>query len=511
MQDNSSSNNKRIAKNTLILYIRMLIIMGVQLYTSRIVLQALGVVDFGIYNVVGGVVTFISFLNGTMTTASSRYVTVYLGRGNMDDMKSVFSSVLIVNIIFCFITLFVSETVGLWFLVEKMVIPGERMQAAFWVFQLSLLTVCANILSVPYNATIIAHERMNAFAYISVFDAFAKLGVAFLLVRNITFDNLVLYAVLLFLIQLIDRIIYVQYCSRRFKETHVTFKWNTKILKEIFAFISWSSYGSFVSVGFTQGLNILLNIFFGPVVNSARGIAVQVQSAIYQFTGNFQTAINPQITKSYVVGDLKNTGKLLLASSRFSFFLLCILGIPVIANVEYILSLWLVDVPDHTGRFLQIMIIIGIFQSLANPIRIVNQAEGNIRTFQLYECTYLLLILPISYFSLRLGFPPEMVFVVHLVIELTAQLIRINIVLPKIHMGKGEYIRNVYGRSLPILLFSLLVSCYIRIDTLNEWLTVCFNIICLEILLFILIYFIGLTNSERTVVKTVVSKFRNSI
>lgn len=306
MSTQSSNNNKRIAQNTMVLYIRMLLLMATSLYTSRVVLASLGVENFGIYNVVGGVVTCLGFLNGTLSTASSRYITVALGKGNLEEMKKVFSSVLSVNILLALIVLLLSETVGLWFLYEKMVIPEERMTAAFWVFQFSVLTILLNICSVPYNAVIIAHERMKAFAYISLFDAAAKLGVAFLVSISLGFDKLIFYAALLFLIQVIDRLIYGEYCVRKFSEVGLRLSYDKKLLKNMAGFIGWSAYGSLVSVGFTQGLNILLNMFFGPVVNAARGVAVQVQNAVNSFVLNFQTAINPQLTKMSLLRILRN-------------------------------------------------------------------------------------------------------------------------------------------------------------------------------------------------------------
>ena len=322
MLDNSS-NNKRIAKNTLLLYFRMLVLMAVGLYTSRVILAALGVEDFGIYNVVGGIVTIIGFLNGTLSTASSRYVTVALGKGDKRRMHEVFSSVLLVNILLCLIVFVLSETVGLWFLYHKMVIPAERMNAAFWVFQFSVITVMQHIICVPFNATIIAHERMKAFAYIGLFDAFAKLGVAMLLTIEAVWDRLILYAILLYLISLTNQVIYLRYCYRNFPETKSMPRANSRLLKEMTTFISWSAYGSFVSVGFTQGLNILLNLFFGPAVNAARAVAVNVQQHVFQFTTNFQTAINPQLTKSVAQDNSAQARVLLIASSKYSFFLLC--------------------------------------------------------------------------------------------------------------------------------------------------------------------------------------------
>lgn len=502
----SSSNNKRIAKNTLILYVRMLVLMATSLYTSRVILDALGVEDYGIYNVVGGVVTFLGFLNGTLSTASSRYITVALGKGDALRCKQVFASVLQVNILLCVFVVLASETVGLWFLVNKMQIPEGRMNAALWVYQFSVATVILNIISVPYNASIIAHERMKAFAYISLFDAFAKLGIAILLTTSWSADKLIVYALFLFLIQLVDRIIYGQYCVRKFQETRYSPYYDRTLLKEMLGFVSWSAYGSFVSVGFTHGLNILLNLFFGPAVNAARAVSVQVQSNVNNFVQNFQTAINPQLTKSVAVGSFEKSRELLLASTRFSFYLLCILGLPIICEADYILHLWLKEVPPHTVFFVQLMLTISIWQSLAYALRTVNQAEGNIKKFQLYECSLLLFIVPVAYVCLKMGYSPESVFVVHLVIELMANLVRIKIVLPKIGMSLSDYFKKVYYKVLPIFLLPLAIVYPLHEQYESGLLRFLCSIVIVELMVLVMVYSVGINTKEKAFLRREVGK-----
>ena len=479
----------------------MLLLMATSLYTSRVVLASLGVENFGIYNVVGGIVTCLGFLNGTLSTASSRYITVALGKGNLERMKKVFSSVLLVNLLLAVIVLLLSETIGLWFLYEKMVIPEDRMTAAFWVFQFSVLTILLNICSVPYNAVIIAHERMKAFAYISLFDAAAKLGVAFLISVSLGIDKLIFYAALLFIIQVIDRLIYGEYCVRKFQEVNFHLSFDKKLLENMARFIGWSSYGSLVSVGFTQGLNILLNMFFGPTVNAARGVAVQVQNAVNSFVLNFQTALNPQLTKNVAVEDFDASKRLFLASSKYSFYLLCILGIPIIGCADWILNLWLKEVPQFTVTFVRYMIIICIFQSLANPIRVVNQAEGNIKKFQVCECSFLLLIVPFSYIALKKGFRPESVFIIQLVIEILAQFIRISIVLPKIKMKISDYMRSVYFRIIPALIIPLGVTLRLSQTLPLGFISSLLNA-CLTDIVLVLIIWIEFSKAERSFIKS---------
>lgn len=312
------ANNRRIAKNTLLLYVRMLFTMAISLYTSRVVLHVLGVTDYGVYNVVGGVITLLGFLTNSMSGASSRYITFSLGKGDMREMRRTFGNILSIHFLLAGVVLLLGETVGLWFVLEKLRIPADRMDAALWVYHLSVLTAMLGVVSVPYNAAIIAHERMGAFAYIGIVDALLKLVIVYLL-WVMPYDKLVVYALLLFGVQVFDRIVYGWYCVRHFEETCAGFLFDKRLFKEMFAYAAWTMNGNLAVVGYTQGINILLNLFYGPVVNAARGIAVQVQAVAQSFCNSFQTALNPQLTKSYARGDLPRMHRLLIQSSKFSF------------------------------------------------------------------------------------------------------------------------------------------------------------------------------------------------
>lgn len=292
---NATENNKRIAKNTLLLYFRMLFTMAVSLYTSRVVLNTLGVEDFGIYNVVGGVVAMFGFLNSAMSSSTQRYITFELGKNDFEQLKKVFNTSVSIHAFISVVILILAETIGLWFLYNKMTIPIERMDAALWVYQGAIASTIVLIMSVPYNATIIAHEKMSAFAYISVLEVVLKLLIVYLLLIG-DFDKLKLYAVLMFSIQLIIRLIYGRYCKKHFSETKFQWTKDWKLFKEMLGFAGWNLWGNCAGIAFTQGVNILLNMFFGPAVNAARGIAVQVQNAVNQFSFNFQTALNPHTT-----------------------------------------------------------------------------------------------------------------------------------------------------------------------------------------------------------------------
>lgn len=501
-------DSRTIAKNTAVLYFRMILLMVVSLYTSRVVLAALGVDDFGIYNVVGGVVAVLGFLNGTLSTSSSRFVTVALAGGDAQNMRKTFAVVFTVNVMLLLIILLLAETIGLWFLYEKMTIPDDRMNAAFWVYQFSVITVAFNITCVPFNASIIAHEKMSAFAYISLIDAFLKLGAAYCITTTPT-DRLISWGGALMAIQILNCLIYVFYCHKRFNECRLSLCFDRGMFRQIMGFISWSAYGSFVSVGFTQGLNIILNLFFNPAVNAARGIAVQVQGAVMQFTSNFQTAINPPLIKNTSQKDFESARKLLTVSSKFSFFLLCILGVPLIVEAHYVLQIWLGRVPDYAVQFVQIMLVIGIWGCLANPLRIVNQAEGNIKKFQLYECTILLMIVPVSYFMLKIWPIPILVFLVHLVIDNIAQIIRMKIVLPKIDMSMGSYVKDIYLRIIPVFILSFIVPILINHFIKEGLARFIFSLVLTEMIMMLSIYIIGVTPSERMMLKTSIKKLVN--
>ena len=299
---NSSSNNKRIAKNTLLLYIRMLFLMVVSLYTSRVVLNALGVEDFGIYNVVGGVVAMFSMLSGSLSAAITRFITYELGTGNKENLKKIFSSSVTIQIGLAVLIALLAEAVGVWFLNVKMNIPDARMVAANWVFQFSILTFAINLISVPYNASIIAHERMSAFAYISILEAIGKLAIAFLITVS-PMDRLIFYSLLMCAVALLVRLVYGYYCKKHFEECTYHFLWDKELLKRMFGFAGWNFIGASSAVLRDQGGNVVINLFCGPVVNAARGIASQVNTAVHGFVSNFMTALNPQITKSYASGN----------------------------------------------------------------------------------------------------------------------------------------------------------------------------------------------------------------
>lgn len=495
----TSQNNKRIAKNTLLLYVRMLFMMLVSLYTSRVVLNTLGVEDFGIYNVVGGVVSMFGFINSAMASSTQRYLTFELGRGDMVQLRKVFSTSVYIHGLISIVIVILAETIGLWFLYNKMTIPEERMDAAFWVFQMSILAAVIMIMSVPYNATIIAHEKMSAFAYISVLEVVLKLAVVYvLMIGNV--DKLILYSVLIVAVQMFIRMIYGRYSGRHFAESKLLRAWDGRLFREMLGFAGWNLWGNCAAVAFTQGVNILLNMFFGPVVNAARGVAVQVQGAINQFAYNFQTALNPQITKSYAANNLGYMHSLIYRSSKFTFFLLLFLSLPVMLETKTVLTIWLRTVPEYTVSFLRLMLCVTIIDAVANPLMISAQATGKVRLYQSVIGGILLLILPVSYLALKLGGSPVSVFVVHLCVCASAFTVRLFIIRPLIGLRISDYFVKVVIRSLLVAAVSLSVSFTVRQilpDTILSFITVCL-ISALSVV--VTVYGIGLTKHERGMV-----------
>ena len=495
MSDTSSAN-KRIAKNTLVLYVRMLFTMGISLFTSRVILQTLGVEDYGISSVVGGVISMFTFINAAMVSSTQRYLNFELVRGDANQLRSVFSTSLQIHALIALAIIVLSETVGLWFLNEKLVIPEARMTAAMWVYQCSILSCAVSIMSTPYNAVIVAHEKMSAFAYISILDVSLKLLVVYLLVV-LPFDKLIILAILNLLVQLFIRYIYTLYCHRHFPESYFQFRFNKTLFKEMFGFAGWSFWGNLAAILYTQGLNMMLNIFFGPIVNAARGIAVQVQSAVQQFVGGFQTALNPQITKNYASNNLPQMHSLMFRSARFSFLLLFFLSLPVLMETNFILTLWLKTVPDDAVIFTQIMICISLIYTTANPCIIANQATGKVKIYQMVVGGILLLILPISYVVLKLGAPAYSVFIVHFCIESLAQFSRMYMLRKLIHLPLWQYMKNIYIPIVSTVVIAIILPLVVRMQVAEGWLR--FLAVGFTCVLSVgaSSYFIGFTKQER--------------
>ena len=410
------SNSRRIAKNTLMLYVRMLFMMLVGLYTSRIVLEALGENDFGIYNVVGGVVAMFTMISGALNSAVSRFITFEMGKGVEAALNRVYSTAVTIQLILAVIVVALAEPAGLWFIRNEMTIDPSRIPAAENVLHFSLLAFVINLMSVPQMASITAHEKMSAYACIGILDGLLRLGVAFLILHSSS-DRLVLYAALMAGTVLLVRISYWAYCRRNFEECRYRPLFDRALIKEMFSFAGWNFIGVTSGVLRDHGGNILVNLFAGTAVNAARGVAVQLNGAVQGFVTNFMTAVNPQITKSYAAGEKEYMFSLVRKSSRMSFFLLFLLALPVIFNVDFLLGIWLKEVPEHSSLFVRLFMIFALSESLSNPMITAMLATGRIRNYQLVVGGIQLLNVPVSYICLRLGAIPEITVVVAVVIS----------------------------------------------------------------------------------------------
>lgn len=494
---NNRIKSKRIAKNTLLLYMRMLLLMAIGLYTSRVILQALGVEDFGTYNVVGGFVAMFAVISQSLSSASSRFLNYEMGKGNNGRLSRVFSSSVIVHIILAVFIAILAEVFGIWYVNKKMVIAPDRLDAANWVFHFSVLSFCFTLVTVPYHAAIVAHERMKAFAYISVFEGIAKLLVCYLLLAVSNVDRLVLYSILLFIVNIITRGLYYIYCRREFVETQFHFIIEKKILKEIFGFASWNFIGSASAVLRNQGGNILINLFYGPVVNAARGVANQVLHAVQGFVTNFMTALNPQITQSYASGDRRYMMMLVFYGSRLSYYMLFFLSLPILLCTDYLLNIWLITVPEHSVSFVQLILLFSLIESLSHTLITTQLATGNIRNYQLIVGGLQLMNLPVSYVVLKIGGPPEAILYVAIFFALCCLATRLVMLRGMVGLRVRDFSKKVILNVLSVSIVSTVIPFVLKHflkENLFSFILVsltCFTCTALTIL------FIGLDSKER--------------
>ena len=512
MSSQTSDNNKRIAKNTLLLYVRMLFTMAVSLFTSRVILNTLGVEDYGINNVVGGIVTMFSVLSGSLSSSISRFITFELGKGNIERLKTIFSTGVNIQLGMSVLIIIIAEAVGIWFLNAKMNIPADRMVAANWVFQCAILTFVLNLLSVPYNAAIIAHEKMSAFAYISVVEVSLKLIIVYMLMIS-PFDRLETYAVLLLLVGAVIRFIYGYYCKRHFEECTYHFVFDKPVLKEMTGFAGWNFLGNGAYMLNTQGVNILMNLYFGVAVNAARGVATQADAALKQFVNNFTTAVNPQITKSYAQGDLDYMHKLVCRSAKFSAFLMMFFAVPIILETNTILTIWLKTVPDYAVIFLQWIIISSFMDTvLANSLVTSMFATGKIKRYQIIVTTVGCLVFPLSWIAFKLGFEPQVGYILYFIIYTILLFVRLYLLKDMVKLPVMMYIREVLYKLAPVIVVGFAIPGILILTMDAGWLR-----LILVCLLSVLVtaaseYIIGLSNKEKDFVaekiKLVIGKIK---
>lgn len=501
MPNDSVANNQRIARNTLLLYFRMLLLMAVSLYTSRIVLETLGVEDYGIYNVVGGVVAMFSMLSGSFTTAISRFVTFELGNGDFVKLKRVFSTSVNIQVVLSAIVFIVAELVGVWFLNYKMNIPESRIIAANWVLQCSIISFIINLISVPYNADIIAHEKMSAFAFISILEAILKLLVVFYLSIS-PIDKLVMYALLLTLVALIIRFIYGVYCKRNFEEATYHMIWDKLIFREMLSFAGWNFFGNTTYILNTQGVNMLINIFFSVSMNAARGIAVQVEQALMGFVNNFALAIQPQITKTYAKGEFQEMFKLINRGTKFSAYIMFYFMIPFVVEAETILTLWLNKVPDNAASFVRVVLFASFCASIGSYLYHGIMATGRIRTYQIIVTIVGSSVFFITWLAYFLGANAESTYIIYGVVYASMNIIRLLVLKKQIGYSPRTFIIEVLipitivgiVSSLPVLIFIHCVD-----QTIFRFLgSLATSVVSTSLFA----YAIGLSNAERDFVKS---------
>lgn len=479
--------------------------MLVSLYTSRVILNTLGVEDFGIYNVVGGVVSMFSFFNSAMSSATQRFLSYEMGKGDFVQLRKTFNATQIIHIGIAVLIFFLAETVGLWFVKTYLVIPSERLEAAIWVYHFSVLSFMVSIIQVPYNATIIAHERMNVYAYVSIIEVILKLLIVFMLTW-ITYDKLKLYGILYFVVVFVIAAIYRIYTRRNFEESKFEVVKDKKLYKTLISYSGWNLFGNIASVAKGQGINILLNMFYGPVVNAARGVAIQVESAVNSFVNNFQIAVNPQIIKSYAAEEKEYMTSLIIRSSKFSFYLLFLLSLPIILEVDQILKLWLKTVPEYASIFTVLVLFIILIDCLSGPLMTAIQATGKIKIYQAVVGTLLILILPISYVLLKFGYSPEITLYVNIVISIIALAIRLHIVWKLLDFPVLRFIKEII--LMNILIVSLSISLPLVIRNLMDANILRLIVVILVALIWnaIIIYTIGLNKQEKAIVLKSIDK-----
>lgn len=505
----SNESNSRIAKNTVALYLRTLFIMLVTLYTGRVVLDVLGVSDYGIYNVIAGVTGLIAFLRGAVGSAAQRFINYEMGRGNHDNLKRVFSMSFFSFCIVAFISLIVAETAGLWFVLNKLNIPADRMDAAVFMYHCTVFMFVINMLMVPFHSDIIAHEKMSIYAYFSIIDAILKLAVVYLL-TIIPFDKLKVYALLHVAVNLLNISFYVIYCYRKFPESHISRVWDKTLLKQLLSFSGWILIGSSTNVLSTQGINMLINIFFSPIYNAARGVAIQVYGAVSSLAGNFLVAVQPQIVQSYASDDVQHSYKLIFSSSKLSAYLTFIVALPIMLNADYVLNLWLVKVPDMTPLFVNLVIIDFIITTAYAPIFNNAQAANKIRNYEIVVSIGFVLIFCLSWLAFKLGAPVYTTFIIAIAVDTLGLLARLAVLHHDTKFPAIDYCRKVM---FPILtatslswFIGFLPSRLLSID--NLFLFIPHALFCL-LSSMLIIWFIGTNSSEKALLIRGLRHFKN--
>lgn len=492
----NSENTKRVAKNTFFLFLRMIIVMCVGLYTSRVVLRTLGIEDYGVYNVIGSVVVLFSFLQSALTNATYRFLAYDLGLNDKERLKKTFSMSINTHWILAVIIFILSETVGLWFLNTKIVLPDGRLFAANWAYQFAIFSFVVSIIKTPYYSSIIAHEQMNFFAYTSIIEVLLKLGTLYLLI-NLSFDKLILYSFLTFLVGLLILLWYYWHCKRTFQECNYHFCWDSSLLAKMIKYSGWSLLVSAVDVGITQSIVIFFNIFVGVVANAALGIANSVNGQLNAFLHSFTQAFEPQIIKTYAKGDRIYFLNLIYSTSKISYYLLFLVSVPVLLNVDFVLRLWLGEVPTDTSLFIFFVVLYSLVDSYSAPLWISVYATGNLRNHQLLMSTIRLLNIPLAYFLLMIGCDAWSALALKVILNFICSIVRPIYMVYLIKLSLSEYLMNVLVKILLVTAISLPLPIYVSLQMNGGWEKLFSTTILFLALLGGAIVSLGLTKKEK--------------
>lgn len=496
---------KKIAKNTILLYFRMLLGVVVSLYTSRIVLQVLGIDDFGIYNIVGGVIVMFSFINTFLTNACQRFLSYSLAKNSIEETKKIFSTSLFIHFIVLLLFASVCETFGLYFVKEKLVIPHERLSAALFVFQIMVIESCISIFKVPYNAAIIAEEKMDFYAYTSIAENLLRLVLIYLLLI-VPFDKLELYASLHLFVSALMLLWYKIYAEHKFNYCTSSLKYDKIYLKSMVSFSGWNLFGSIADIGYKQGTNIILNLFYGVALNAAMGIATTVRSTVFSFINNIHVAANPQIVKSYAVNELSYYNNLLCKISKYSYFLMLFLAIPIIINIQFILELWLGDVPAYSASLIVLGLIFCLIDCLHGPLWTSMQATGTIKKYQLITSLVLLLNLPLSYWALRLGYSPNSIMVVQIIVSAATLIVRLLFSCNYAQVNLLEYVKQVIIPVITVSIIAVPVPMFIGMHYDASWNKLIVTGIVSVFSVIISVFFAGMSKAEKDAAIQVIRK-----
>ena len=483
----------------------MFLLMGISLYTSRLVLNTLGFEDYGIYNIVGGVIVLFGFISSALTGATRRFLNFSLGKHDELEAKSTFSTCFSIHVLIAILIFILGETIGLWFLNTSLNIPENRLYTANWVYQFSIVSTCIGIIGIPFDSTIVAYEKMSIYAYISIVEGILKLLTVFLLIDS-PFDKLIYYACLILCISILISGFKWVYCIKRFSICLIRLNFEGKAFKEILSFSGWSLFGQIAYIGSTTGLNMIINIFFGVILNAAMGIAQQVNSAIYNFVSNFQVAFNPQLVQSYSSGDMESHRKLISRSSRLSYYLLFIIALPILVNTNFILQLWLTDVPDKTVIFTQLIIIFSLLEAIGAPLWMSMQAIGRIKIYQIVISSINILNLPLAYLSLEYQSSAESIFYIKIILGVVMYIFRISYILPKIQYSITKYFRGVLFPSLFVTIISGVGVYIVSLYTVELYKFI-FTTITSILFCILTIYFIGISKEERNKISNILIKW----